>query len=94
MIAFWLLLGIDALAAAVVAFFFFWGLTDGTVSSFNIGIWLALVGGVCGVLGGGVALKSAGKLRAAIGILLVLAIPATLMGLFFLLLIILQPRWN
>jgi len=86
MIAFFrILLGIDALAAAVVAFFFMWGLSDGSVSSFNIGIWLALVAGVCVVLAGGIILKSIGQPLAAIGLLLILAMPATLFGLFFLL---------
>jgi nitrogen fixation-related uncharacterized protein len=36
MITYRVLIGIDLLAAAVVLFFFLWGLSDGTVSSFNI----------------------------------------------------------
>ena len=46
MTTFRILFGIDALAAAVVAFFFVWGLSDGSVSAFNILLWLALLGGV------------------------------------------------
>ena len=46
MVTFRILFGIDALAAAVVLFFFIWGLSDGTVSDFNILLWLALLGGV------------------------------------------------
>lgn len=94
MTAFRILFGIDALAAAVVVFFFLWGLSDGSVSSFNILLWLAMLGGVGGVLGGGVWLRSHGYFGMAYGVLLLLAIPATLVGLFFLLLIVLQPRWN
>jgi hypothetical protein len=94
MITFRILIGIDLLAAAVVLFFFLWGLSDGTVSSFNILIWMVLVGGVAAVLGGGVWLNAYGQRRLANGVLLMLAIPATLLGLFFLMLIILQPRWN
>lgn len=94
MTAFRILFGIDALAAAVVVFFFLWGLSDGSVSSFNILLWLAMLGGVGGVLGGGAWLRSNGHLRVANGVLLILAIPATLIGLFFLLLIVAQPRWN
>ena len=94
MVAFRILFGIDALTAAVVLFFFLWGLGDGTVSEFNILLWLVLVGGVGLVLGGGLWLKARSQLRLANGLLLVLAIPATLIGLFFLALIVLQPRWN
>jgi hypothetical protein len=89
-----ILLGIDSITAPVVVFFFMWGLSDGTVSDFNIGIWLMLLGGGGGVLGGGVYLKSIGHPRPAIGVLLLLAIPATLMFLFFAVLMIAQPRWN
>ena len=94
MVVFRILFGIDALAAAVVLFFFLWGLGDGTVSEFNILLWLCLVGGVGGVLGGGLWLNVKGQRRLANSLLLVLAIPATLLGLFFLALIALHPRWN
>jgi hypothetical protein len=94
MTAFRILFGIDALAAAVVVFFFLWGVSDGTVSSFNILLWLVMLGGVGGVLGGGAFLRSQGQVRVANGVLLVLAIPAMLLVLFFLILIIAQPRWN
>lgn len=94
MVAFRILFGIDAVAAAVVVFFFLWGLSDGTVSEFNILLWLALLGGVGGVLGGGVWLRSRGWTRQANGLLLILAFPATMIVLFFLVLIVAQPRWN
>ena len=44
MIVFRLFLAIDAAAALVALYFFFIGLGDGSVSSFNIAIWLALLG--------------------------------------------------
>ena len=88
MIFFGILVGIDALAAAVALFFFIWGLSDGTVSSFNILEWLALLGGVGAVLGGGLFLNAQGHRRRASGVLLLLAFPAFMMGLFFLVLII------
>ena len=91
---FWLLFGIDALVALVVAYFFFVGLADGSVSSFNMTLWLALIGGVAGVLGGGWMLRAMGRPRAANGVLALLAVPGFLFGLFILLLIIVQPRWN
>jgi hypothetical protein len=94
MITYRVLIGIDLLAAAVVLFFFLWGLSDGTVSSFNILLWLGMVGGVSAVVGGGVWLNAYGQRWLANGVLLILAIPAALLALFFLMLIILQPRWN
>ena len=94
MIAFRILFCIDALAATVVVFFFFWGLSDGTVSSFNILLWLSMLGGVGIILGGGLWLKSQGFLRLACGVLLILAFPVTMIGLFYLTVIIFPPRWN
>jgi hypothetical protein len=94
MVAFRILFGIDALAAAVVLFFFLWGLSDGTVSEFNILLWLAMLGGVGAVLGGGLWLNAYGQRRLASVVLLILAIPTAMIGLFFLAMIVLQPRWN
>ena len=94
MIAFRILFGIDALAAAVVAFFFVWGLGDGTVSSFNILLWLVMLGGVGAILAGGVWLRSYGRVWPANGVLLILALPATLFALFFLTLILFQSDWK
>lgn len=64
---FWIPWAIDALIAALAVFFFPWGLADGSVSTFNIGLWM---------------------------LLLVLAVPGVLVGLFFLILIVGNPRWN
>ena len=91
---FWILWGFDALIAAVVLFFFFWGLADGTVSSFNAGLWTLMLLGVGGVVGGGWLLRARGKPRQATGLLLLLAIPGFLCLLFFLAVLILHPRWN
>ena len=55
---FWVLLGIDGAAALVALYFFFVGLADGSVSSFNAGIWLLLLGGIGAVIGGGLALNA------------------------------------
>ena len=91
---FWILLGIDAAVALVIAYFFFAGLADGSVSSFNMTLWLAIIGGVAGVLGGGWLLRAKGQRGAANGVMALLAVPGFLFGLFILLLIIVQPRWN
>lgn len=89
-----LLWGFDALIAATFLFFFFWGLADGTVSSFNIVLWLAILAGLAGVLGGSHRFQSKGHTRPAMGLLLILAIPGFLGVLFFLAVLILHPRWN
>ena len=94
MMLFRTLLTIDAAAAAGVVFFFVWGLSDGSVSSFNIVLWLMMLGGVGAVIGGGLWLRSQGQLRISNGVLLILAIPTLLFAVFALSLIILQPRWN
>ena len=91
---FWTLFCIDGLVAMIVLFFFFAGLGDGTVSSFNILLWLAVLGGLAAILGGGLLLKSNSHLHLARIVLLILAIPGLLFGLFILGAIILQPRWN
>ena len=91
---FWTLYGIDAVIALIVLFFFVAGLGDGSVSSFNIALWLVILAGLAVVLGGGWLLKSHGRHRLASGILSILAIPGLLYGLFILAALILQPRWN
>lgn len=89
-----LLFAIDAIAAAVLVYFFAVGLGDGSVSSFNIVLWLGTLIALAVILGGGYALNASGRRRSATALLLVLAIPAALFGLFALSMIALQPRWN
>ena len=88
------LLGIDVLAALVAVYFFVVGLNDGSVSSFNGGLWAGLLAGVAAVVGGGWALQAKGQRGAAVAVLLILAVPAALFGLFLALIMITQPRWN
>jgi hypothetical protein len=87
-----ILWGFDVTIALVVVFI--WGLFDGTVSAFNIGIWLILLVGVGGVVWGSWKLRAAGHSRPAVGLLLVLAIPGFLYLLFLLVVLIGRPRWN
>ena len=91
---FWLLWGFDALIALVILYFFFVGLADGSVSSFNMGSWLLLLLAVGGVLLGSYWLRSAGYSRPAYGVLLILALPGFLCLLFFLAVLIIHPRWQ
>jgi hypothetical protein len=94
MILFRILCGIDALIAVTVLFFFFWGLADGTVSAFNIGLWLAMLGAVATILGGGIALRAYGQRVLASLLLAVLAAPGLLYCLFLLLIVIMQPDFR
>jgi hypothetical protein len=88
------LLGIDAIAALVVIYFFMIGLADGSVSSFNMQLWLGILAAVVAIPVGGFLLNAKGQRIAANLVLLILATPATLYGLFMLSIIIFQPRWN
>ena len=91
---FWLLWGWDAAVALVVLYFFVVGVADGSVYSFNIGLWLGILAVLAAVMGGSLFLRSSARHIAAIVLLLVLAVPGVVFGLFFLLLVLLAPRWN
>jgi hypothetical protein len=93
-VKFWILWALDALIALVILYFFFLGLADGSVSMFNSGIWIAILAALSGVIGGSLWLRSAGRKAPAIIVLLVLAVPGILFALFFLVLLITNPRWN
>lgn len=94
MILFSVFWGIDAIATAVALYFFFIGLADGSVSSYNILLWLVLLMILAGVLVGSFMLKSGGKLLAAKIIAGFLAIPSLLVLLFFIVLLSSDVRWN
>ena len=89
-----ILLGIDIIAAMIVLYFFGIGLADGSVSSFNMRLWLGTLAVVTAILGGGVLLRAKGQRIAANLVLLIRATPAALYGLFVLSMIVFQPRWN
>jgi hypothetical protein len=89
-----ILLGIDIVAAAIVGYFFIVGLADGSVSSFNGGLWFAVLAGIAAILGGGIALRRAAHPALANLVLTILAFPATGFGLFMLVAITSGVRWN
>jgi hypothetical protein len=74
--------------------FFVIGWVDHSVSAFNLLLWIGLLAVLGGVLGGSLLLRSVGHPTAPSALLLALAIPAFLVGSFFLLLIVLKPKWN
>jgi len=86
---------VGALATAAVAgAFFVIGVADGSVSSFNLGIWLVLLGGLGVALWAGWTLRARGRTGAAIAVLAIVAAPGLVYALFALLLVVLHPRWN
>src|SRR5215831_16708016 len=90
---FWIAWSIDLIAALILVYFFFVGLADGSVSSFNIGLWLFILGVAAVVVGGGFAMKATRPGLAAM-LVMAAAVPCTLLGLFFLVLILVPARWN
>lgn len=92
--SFWLLWGFDVLIALVVLYFFVIGLADGSISAFNIGLWLLILLAVGSVVLGSLWLHSAGHSGVAKGVMLILAVPGLLFLLFFLSVLLLNPRWN
>lgn len=94
MILFWMLWAIDAIATAVILYFFVIGLGDGSISGTNASIWALLVLIPIGLLIGSYILKMRDNITAAKWVLSILFIPALLYFLFSLFIIIANPRWN
>ena len=94
MIFFWILWGIDAVLSLILLYFFFVGLADGSVSSYNMGIWTLILMGIGAIMLGSLWLKAHHYLIVANIVLGILAVPGLLYGLFLLLILITKPRWN
>lgn len=90
----WIFWGFDAFVACVFLYFFFAGLADGTVTMSNLGLWIATLALLAGVVGGSIWLRSKGRRGAALVIALILAVPGLLAALFFVVLLITNSRWN
>jgi hypothetical protein len=88
------LLVVDAIALSIALYFFAEGIGDGTVSSINILLWLGVLGGLSGPILAGWYLRTRGQIRLANVVLAVVGVPALLAAVFFLSLMIEQPRWN
>jgi hypothetical protein len=93
-VKFWILWGFDAAICLVVVAFFLIGIKDGSVSSFNLGLWLSVLLVLTLVLGGSLRLRSRGRQRASRIILWALAAPGILFLFFLLILVLSSPRWN
>lgn len=75
---------LDAIVTLIALLFFFAGLNDGTVSSFNISLWAGLLAVLLGILFGSLVLYSKKKIILANSILLIPVLPALLYLLFIL----------
>ena len=91
---FWISWAIGALVSAACVYFFVIGLIDGSVSSFNAGLWLLMLATCAGVMGGSYLLKARGRTTLALLLSLVLSVPGLLFGLFMLMILLTNPRWN
>ncbi|WP_298349404.1 osmoprotectant transporter permease [Runella sp.] len=91
---FWTLWSFDALLSLIVLYFFFVGLADGSVSSFNMGLWLLILAVVGAVMLGSLWMKSNNYLSLAKSILGIFAVPGLLYGLFIVIMMTENGRWN
>jgi len=91
---FQILMGLDIIAAAIVAYFFMVGLADGSVSDFHIGLWTGILLAIAAVFAGGLALRRTGWTKLANAVLALLAVPTLLYGIFILVVLASGEGWN
>jgi hypothetical protein len=84
----------SALTSVVLVAFFAIGLADGSVSSFNMALWLVLLAVAGASVWAGHLLRSRNRFLAATAALSITAVPGLLAGFFLLLVLVTQPRWN
>jgi hypothetical protein len=94
MIFFRIVWGIAIIVALIGVAFFFVGLADGSVSSFNIVLWAAVLVGLAVVVFGSRALSKKGHLAAASVLAASLALPGLLYALFLFVAVTSGVRWN
>ncbi|MCP4373166.1 MAG: osmoprotectant transporter permease [Deltaproteobacteria bacterium] len=90
---FWVFFGIDGLICIIVVGFFFIGLIDGSVSSFNFGIWITIWAALAVIVAGSLWLKMFGYPVFGTILLLVLAVPGLICGLILFLTIVTNTSW-
>lgn len=94
MILFGILFAINVAVSLGVLAYFIIGLGDGTVTSFNILIWGAMLGVVFSVPGAAWLMRVRGWTRLAVLLLLPLALLAFAVGVFVLVMIANPPNWR
>lgn len=91
---YWILWIFSALVALVPVYYFLIGLNDGSITSRNILMWVALLLIVFLVLGGSWFLQANGHLGFAKGLLFIIVIPGVIGLLYILTVIFSKQRWN
>lgn len=91
---FWIFLTVNSITLLVFLYFFVVGIIDGSVSSYNVRLWILILLVSVGILAGAYFLKVNGNIKFANIFLGILAIPAIIFGLWILLMLITNPRWN
>lgn len=91
---FWVLWSVAVIVASIIVYFFAIGLLDGSVSSFNLGLWGALLLATFAVTGGSLWLKLTGRSAWASVVASLLAVPGLLAALFLIVVLLINPRWN
>jgi len=86
--------GIDLLMGAIAIIFLFIGLADGSVNADHIGIWIGMMAAMALIIGGGLWLKNTGRTVLGTLLLMVLAIPSFLSGLFLLWFVVSGTQWR
>jgi len=94
MITFWIFWIFNALMSLIPIYFFFLGLSDGTIDANNIGIWMIILLVIAGILGGTYWLKSKQQVMAAKVLLIITSIPSLLAILYFVIILTSDVRWN
>jgi hypothetical protein len=93
-VLFWPAWVIAAIVTGVCLYFFFVGLADGSVSSFNLVLWIGVVAATLGVTGGSLWLRKTSHPVLATVVAMLLGVPGLLAGLLLLILALSHPRWN
>ena len=88
------LVGIDVIVALAALAFFFMGVGDGTVSTSNIALWVALLGGLAAIVFGSLRLGDRGYRMAGTLLAGILAVPAMLVGIGLVVAMTSGVRWN
>ena len=94
MIFFRIVWGVTIAVALIFVAFFFIGLGDGSVSSFNIVLWLGTLAALAAIVVGANALAVRGHTVLATVLAAVPAVPAVLYGLILVVAIATGARWN
>jgi hypothetical protein len=94
MIMFGMLFAINVAAAMVALAFFIIGLGDGTVTSFNILIWAAMLGVLFSMPWAAWGVRLRGRARLGTLLLLPVAVPAVAAGALILVMIAGSPDWR